>query len=89
MLLGAGHVENDSDNYVQVTVDAGVITSHFCSLGYALWVDIKQKNSYHLTDNDFEKPAWWPFVRVAFCPGFSFTLTHNFTHQNLTGDTYN
>ena len=34
MLLGVGHVENDSDNYVQVTIDAGVITSHFCSLGY-------------------------------------------------------
>ena len=33
--LGAGHVENDSDNYVQVTVDADVITNHFCSLEYA------------------------------------------------------
>jgi len=29
--LGAGQVEHDSDNYFQVVVDAGAITSHFCS----------------------------------------------------------
>ena len=33
--LSAGHVENDSDNYAEVTINAGVITSHFCSQGYA------------------------------------------------------
>jgi len=29
--LGAGQAEHDSDDYVQVVVDAGAITSHFCS----------------------------------------------------------
>ena len=29
--LGSGQVEQNSDNYVQVVVDAGAITNHFCS----------------------------------------------------------